>query len=203
MLPTRAYADPLPPFSAGLRSQPSPHDVRPAFVVAAAAADVDRFPEAPLTRLAARTTTEAVRLIERWRPRVVAIDWDLPDTFDGAVISGAARQAGFTAILATTATPERAPAALKAGCHALLLKPLSTNLIAARVGRLCREVPAVPAAARAAAALQQWGTNRTWPDMTCPTCAQQGPVGFEFSSHRRAWYACLACDAVWLGVRRE
>jgi DNA-binding response OmpR family regulator len=177
--------------------------VRPAFVVAASPADVDRFPEAPLTRLAARTTAEAVRLIERWRPRVVAIDWDLPDTFDGEVISGAARQAAFTAILVTIAMPERAPAALKAGCHAVLLKPLSTNLIAARVGRLCREVPAVPAAARAAAALQQCGTNRTWPDMTCPTCAQQGPVGFEFSSHRRVWYACLACDAVWLDVRRE
>jgi CheY-like chemotaxis protein len=203
MLPTRAYADPLPPFSAGTRAQPSPQDVRPAFVVAVAAVDVDRFPESSLTRLAARTTAEAVRLIERWRPRVVAIDWDLPEAFDGPAISSAARQTGFTAILVTTAVPERAPAALKAGCHAVLLKPFAPNLIAARVGRLCREVPTVPAAVRAAALLQQCGTNRTWPDLECPTCDHAGAVGFEFSSHRRTWYACLACDSVWLGMRRE
>jgi CheY-like chemotaxis protein len=203
MLPTRAYADPLPPFSAGARAQPSTDDARPVFVLAVAAPDVEIFPAAGFTRIAARTTTEAIRLIERWRPRVAAIDWDLPDEFDGAAISSAARQTAFTAILGTTAKPERAPAAIKAGSHAVLLKPFSPNLIAARVGRLCREVPTVPAALRAAAALQLCGTNRTWSDMACPTCSQTGAVGFEFASHRRTWYACLACDGVWLGARRE
>src|SRR5688572_8245626 len=203
MLPTRAYDDPAASFSAGARAQLSPDDARPVFVVAASAADVEYFPAAPFTRIAARTTVEAIRLIERWRPRVVAIDWDLPEEFDGPAISSTARQTAFTAILVTTAIPERAPAALKAGCHAVLLKPFAPNLIAARLGRLCREVPMVPAAARAAAALQQCGTNRTWPDMECPKCDHQGAVGFEFSSHRRSWYACLACDSVWLGIRRE
>jgi CheY-like chemotaxis protein len=202
MLPTRAYIHPLAPFSTGSRPQPSAEDARQAFVVAVAAADVDAFPEAPLTRFAARNTADAIRLIERWRPRVAAIDWDVPE-FDGIAISAAARQVGSTAILVTMTSPERAPSALKAGCHAVLLKPYAPNLIAARVGRLCREVPTIPAAIRAAAALQQNGTNRTWPDTACPKCSKLGAVGFEFSSHRRTWYACLACDSVWLGVRRE
>jgi CheY-like chemotaxis protein len=201
MLPSRAYAQPLAPFSAG-RPHPTAEDARNTFVVAVAAADLDKYPEAPLARLAARSTVEAIRLIERTRPRVVAIDWDVPE-FDGPAITAAARQNGSTAILVTTQQPDLAPAALKAGCHALLLKPLAPNLIAARVGRLCREVQAMPASARAAAALQQTGTNRTWADLACPKCTKPGAVGFEFSSHRRTWYACLACDAVWLGTRRE
>jgi CheY-like chemotaxis protein len=201
MLPTRAYADPLPQFSAGIRPQPSPADARPALVVAVAASDVERFPATPFTRLAARNTTEAVRLLERWRPRVVAIDWDSAD-FDGVAICTAARQVAATAILVLTEFPERAPVALKAGCHAVLLKPFVPNLLAARIGRLCREVPLAPSF-RATVAAQQPGTNRTWPDVVCPTCGHQGSVGFEFSSHRRTWYACLACEAVWLGVRRE
>ena len=202
MLPTRAYAHPLAPFSAGSRAQPLPEDARQAFVVAVAVADVGAFPEGPLTRFTARSTAEAIHLIERWRPRVAAIDWDLPE-FDGPAISAAARQIGSTAILVTTGMPHRAPSALKAGCHAVLLKPYAPNLIAARLGRLCREVPTMPAAIRAAAVLQQNGTNRTWPDVACPTCDKPGAVGFEFASHRRTWYACLACDSVWLGIRRE
>jgi CheY-like chemotaxis protein len=202
MLPTRAYVHPLAPFSTGRHSQPSPDDARQAFVVAVAPADVDAFPEAPLARFTARDTADAIRLIERRRPRVAAIDWDLAE-FDGIAIAAAARQVGSTAILVTTGSVERAPSALKAGCHGVLLKPFAPNLLAARVGRLCREVPAMPAAVRAAATLQQNGTNRTWPDIACPTCTTPGAVGFEFSSHRRTWYACLACEAVWLGPRRE
>jgi len=203
MSPIRAYGDPVAPSAARTRPPPSPEDAPPALILAVAAADVESFPAIPFTRLAARSTAEAIRLIERWRPRVVAIDWDLPEEFDGPAITRAARQTGVTAVLVTTAVPATAPAALKAGCHAVLLKPFAPNLIAARVGRLCREVPTVPAAARAAAALQQCGTNRTWPDMECPKCDHQGAVSFEFSSHRRSWYACLACDSVWLDARRE
>jgi CheY-like chemotaxis protein len=201
MLPTRAYADPLPPFSAGVRSQPSPADARPALVVAVAASDVERFPTAPFTRLAARNTSEALRLMERWRPRVLAVDWDLADV-DGVAICTAARQNTATAILVLTGSAERAPLALKAGCHGVLLKPCAPNLLAARIGRLCREVPIAPSF-RATAPAQQPGTNRMWPDVACPKCGHQGSVGFEFSSHRRTWYACLACDSVWLGTRRE
>lgn len=202
MLPPRAYAEPLPPFSANLRAHPAPTDSRPPLVVAVPAHDVDRFPAAPYSRWAARTTAEAVRLIERTRPRVVAVDWDVPE-LEAVAICAAARQVGPVGILALMEKPELAPAALKAGCHSLLLKPFSLNLAAARVGRLCREMPAAAAASRLGASLQQWGTNRTWPEVHCPQCKEGNAVCFEYSSHRRSWYACLACEHTWLGPRRE
>lgn len=199
MLPTRAY---LPPFSAGVRAEPAANDSRPALIVAVAASDVDRFPEEPYVRFAARNTPEALRLIERWQPRVVAVDWDSQE-FDGTQICAAARQLPGTGVLVTLDVPERAPTALKAGCHAVLLKPLTLNLVAARVGRLSRELPTAAVAARLAEKLGQFGTNRTWPEIACPNCARAGAVGFEYSSHRRTWFACLACDSVWLGRRQE
>ena len=202
MLPPRAYAEPLPPFSANLRAHPAPTDSRPPLIVAVAAADVERFPNAPYFRFAARTTPEAVRLIERYRPRVIAVDWDL-DTFDHSAICGAARQAAPVGILAVMAEPDRAPGALKAGCHAILLKPFTVNLVAARLGRRCREMPAAAAASRRGAARPQGGTNRPWPEAECPKCHQGNAVCFEYSSHRRSWYACLGCDHAWLGPRRE
>jgi CheY-like chemotaxis protein len=201
MLPTRAYSD-LLPFPAGTRDEVTASDARPALIVAVAAADVEQFPTGPMARTAARNTTDALRLIERWRPRIVALDWDSQE-FDGTQICGAARQIPGTGVLVTTAVPEHAPAALKAGCHALLLKPLTLNLVAARIGRLCRELPTAAAAARLAEKLGQFGTNRTCPEIACPNCSQAGAVGFEYSSHRRTWYACLGCESVWLGRRRE
>jgi CheY-like chemotaxis protein len=202
MLPPRAYVEPVAPFSANVRAQSSPADARPPFVVAVAPSEVERFPTAPYARFAARTTSEAMRLIERWRPRVIAVDWDLPE-LDAAAICAAARQHGPTGILAVMADAETAVAALKAGCHAILLKPFSLNLVAARLGRLCREMPAAMAATRLGTSLPQWGTNRAWPDVACPNCGQGGAVCFEYSSHRRSWYACLPCEHVWLGTRRE
>jgi CheY-like chemotaxis protein len=202
MLPPRAYSEPLPPFSSSVRAHAAPTDSRPPLIVAVAPQDVERFPAAPFARFAARTTTEAVRLVERWRPRVIAIDWDIAE-FDPGAICNAARQHAPVGILAVMAAPERAPAALKAGCHAVLLKPFSLNLVAARLGRLCREMPAAAAATRLGATLQQWGTNRTWPDVHCLKCGEANAVCFEYSSHRRSWFACLACEHVWLGPRRE
>jgi CheY-like chemotaxis protein len=202
MLPTRAYSDLLPPFSAGTRAEPSPADARPTLIVAVAASEVDRFPTGAFARFAARNTGDALRLIERWRPRVVAVDWDVED-FDGKQICAAARQTAGTGVLVTMNGPEHAPAALKAGCHALLLKPLTVNLVAARLGRLVRELPTAAVASRLAEKLGQFGTNRTWPDVACPKCSQAGAVGFEYSSHRRTWYACMGCEAVWLGRRQE
>jgi DNA-binding response OmpR family regulator len=202
MLPPRAYAEPLPPFSSNVRAHASPTDSRPPLIVAVAAQDLERFPAAAYARFAARTTTEAVRLIERSRPRVIAVDWDL-DEFDHSIICGAARQAAPVGILALIAEPTSAPSALKAGCHAILLKPITVNLVAARLGRLCREMPAAAAASRLGASLQQWGTNRIWPEVHCPKCNEANAVCFEYSSHRRSWYACLGCEHVWLGARRE
>jgi CheY-like chemotaxis protein len=202
MLPPRAYSEPLPAFSSNVRAHPAPTDSRPSLIVAVASADIERFPATPYARVAARTTAEAVRLIERSRPRVIAIDWDLAE-IDPAAICAAARQQAPVGVLVVTETPQRAPLALKAGCHSILLKPFSINLAAARLGRLCREMPAATAASRLGAAPQQWGTNRTWPDVKCTKCHEPNAVCFEYSSHRRSWFACLACEHVWLGPRRE
>lgn len=202
MLPPRAYAEPLPAFSSNVRAHPAPTDSRPPLIVAVAADDLERFPASPYARFVARTTTEAVRLIERWQPRAIAVDWGL-DEFDHSAICAAARQAAPVGILALMSGPDRAASALKAGCHAILLKPITVNLVAARLGRLCREMPAAAAASRLGATLQQWGTNRTWPAVKCPNCNQGNAVCFEYSSHRRSWYACLACEHAWLGARRE
>ena len=202
MLPPRAYSDPLPPFSSGARAEPSGADAKMALVIAVAASEVDHYPTAPFARFTARSTSDAVRLVERWRPRVVAIDWDVEE-FDAAAICTAARQVPGAGILATTKSPERAPAALKAGCHAVLLKPFAPNLLVARLGRLAREMPSPAIAGRLAEKLGQFGTNRTWQRLACPKCSNGGAVSFEHSSHRRSWFACLACDSVWLGRRQE
>lgn len=202
MLPTRAYADPLPPFSTGARAEASAADARKTLIVIASPSDLEQYPSTPFARLAARTTTEALRLLERWKPRVVAIDWNA-DGFAPREICVAATRLPGTGVLVTMAAPEDAPAALKAGCHAVLLKPLTLNLVAARLGRLARELPTAAAATRLAQQLGQFGTHRMWAAIACPQCGKGGAVGFEFSSHRRSWYACLDCDAVWLGRRQE
>jgi DNA-binding response OmpR family regulator len=204
MLPTRAYAD-IPRLSPGPNAGPTPRpqgDTRAALVVATAAADVEKFPAATFTRYPVHTTTEALRLIETARPRVVAVDWDVPE-IDGTQVCAAALKFPLTGVLVTMSAPETAPAALKAGCHAILLKPFAPNLLVARIGRLSRELPATPTAMRAARAMHQCGTNRVWPDTHCPTCAAPSATSFEFYSYRRMWYACLSCDAVWLGPRQE
>jgi DNA-binding response OmpR family regulator len=202
MLPTRAYSDNVPRLSPGGTPARPSSDARASLVVAVAEIDVERFPAAAFTRYPVHTTNEALRLIETTRPRVVVIDWDVP-YIDGPQVCSAARKFAQTAVLVVMNTPERAPGALRSGCHAILLKPFAPNLVAARVGRLSRELPLAPVAVRAAAAMQQTGTNRVWPDTPCPKCNTPAATSFEFSSYRRMWYACLGCDAVWLGPRQE
>jgi glutamate dehydrogenase/leucine dehydrogenase len=46
------------------------------------------------------------------------------------------------------------------------------------------------------------GTNVVFNDANCPSCDQAGIVGFDAASHRRMWYACLACSGVWMGPDR-
>lgn len=209
MLPTRAYTTNVPPFSPGGRTAaqtPVPGataaDTRPTLVVASGGPDADRLAASSFQRLAVATTAEAIRAIERNQPRVVAVDWDT-EGIDGATVCAAAKALPYTGILVISAEPSRIPAALKAGCHAVLLRPFFPNLVAARLGRLSREIPTTPSAMRGLAALQLVGTNRVWPDASCPQCGAEGAVSFEFSSYRRMWYACLPCEHVWLGPRRE
>lgn len=200
MLPTRAYGE-IPRVSPGGATRPQA-EARAAFVVATAVETVEYFAASGFKRYAVHTTAEALRMIETARPRVVAIDWDVP-AIDGPLVCAAALKFPLTGVLVAMASSEMAPAALKAGCHAILLKPFAPNLVAARVGRLSRELPSTPAAMRAATAMHQCGTNREWPGTACPTCNTAPAVSFEFHSYRRMWYACLACDAVWLGPRQE
>jgi DNA-binding response OmpR family regulator len=116
-------------------------------------------------------------------------------------------------VLMTTSETASVPDVLLAGCDAILLKPFAENLLFARIGRLLRSrseqlqlrARRGDGASDFSARLQQplATTNRAWPDTRCLSCGQGGAVSFEFSSHRRSWYACLACKKVWMGKRQE
>src|SRR5687768_6387217 len=56
--------------------------------------------------------------------------------------------------------------------------------IAARLGRLSRELPTDPATTRVANTLGAVGTNRTWPEIACLRCSQPSAVSFEYSNRR-------------------
>ena len=196
MLPSRAYATPLPPLAS--TAQKSAAEDRAKFVVAVDRSELNVFELPAFTLLPVHNTTDALTLIERMQPRIVAVDWDSPE-LDGDQLVRAARRLPQTSVLVATAAPESAPAAIKCGCHAVLLKPFTLNLLAARIGRLCRERIFWSGGRKA----QDSGTNRTWPSTSCPKCSAPGATSFEFSSYRRMWYACLACEAVWLGKRQE
>src|SRR5829696_2919089 len=135
MLPTHAYLDSIPRLSPGGTAPRPLVDSNAAIVIAAANGDSERFAAANFTRYPVHTTNEALRLIETARPRVVVIDWDVPQ-IDGPQVCSAARKFAQTGVLVVMNTPDRAPSALKAGCHAILLKPFAPNLVAARIGRL-------------------------------------------------------------------
>jgi DNA-binding response OmpR family regulator len=150
------------------------------------------------------TAVAAAERIEQLRPGVVIVDLDTPGV-DGAAICQTASKLTPAHVLVTTATPQRVPAALRAGCHAVLLKPFAPNLLAARLGRLMRERPQQQRlrSLRGNAYTSVDGTNRVWEAVACPHCQTAGATGFEFHSHRRMWFACLACGNVWLGARQE
>jgi DNA-binding response OmpR family regulator len=106
--------------------------------VAVSKSDVAHYPCGAATAVAAVTTAAAMQSLEQLRPAIVVIDWDLA-ALDAATVCRAATQRASTIVLITTQVPDRVPAALKCGCHAVLLKPFTVNLAAARLGRLCRD----------------------------------------------------------------
>jgi len=185
------------------RVQPAPVESRQV-LIAVVGPDAEVCALASFERHVPQHTGDALRLIERERPGVVVVDFDLT-AFDGAAIARAAALQPAASVLAVMSRPEMAPAALKAGSHAVLLKPFAPNLMAARLGRLVREraqqirLRGFAGAGRPA----ELGTNRVWPKTPCPRCAANGATSFEFFSHRRMWYACLGCEHVWLGKRQE
>jgi DNA-binding response OmpR family regulator len=160
------------------------------------------------------TASQALSDIPRTSPRVVITELSLPDG-DGVEVCRAVRAAmnRGAAILVTTAAVERVPAAIAAGCNGVLLKPFAPNLLFARLGRLRDEGRALRMRSRRQLAkahhlierseLLLAGTNKVWPTTNCPKCGNSGATSFDYSSYRRMWYACLACENVWIAARQE
>jgi DNA-binding response OmpR family regulator len=196
----RAHPETIVPSASWQSATPEYQDARPLVLLAVDPLDVSLFGAGPFTRVLARNTEEAVRVIDRQRPRLAVLDLDLAD-MDGLGVCTAAAAANASTLV-MTAEVERVPPALKAGCDAVLLKPFAPNLLATRLARLLREIgqSRMP---RAPHANGHRGTNRVWADTRCPTCGAPGATSFDFSSYRRMWYACLSCEAVWLGKRQE
>ena len=166
-------------------------------------------------RVATTTSTEAAKQLLHRHPLALVIA-DLTST--GMDAFEICRQAKALTqpppVLVTTADVECVPDALAAGCDGVLLKPFAPNLLFARIGRLTRarsemlrtrarqsHLKTTHLAERSDALLA--GTNREWPNTHCPYCDHHGVTSFEFCSHRRSWYACLACKKVWIAKRQE
>ena len=199
-----------------LSTSPAP-GVLPEALFVGAEPVADAYSRALGQRFRVRTAFSTNAVMERINvapPAVVVADLDAPRV-EGVLVCRLIAAMGLPPpVLVTTAEAERVPDALIAGCSAVLLKPFAPNLLCARVGRLLcawsvelrlRAQRATTRAAhlREACALPAAGTNRVWPDTACPHCTARGAVAFEFSSYRRAWYACLECRKVWLGRRQE
>jgi DNA-binding response OmpR family regulator len=164
----------------------------------------------------AATVDGALRALERTPPSLVVTELSLAGAAGaGNVICRAAKQLSVPAtILVTTTEVDQVPDAILAGCDAVLLKPFAPNLLFARLGRLVRSrstelrYRAVRERAKSVHLHERYGlllsgTNQQWPNTHCPYCMHQGVTSFEFTSYRRAWYACLDCRKVWLAKRQE
>lgn len=160
------------------------------------------------------TADAALQSLMRVSPAMVVTELDLSDG-PGEEICRRAKQLRVPpTVLVMTPAAERVPSALVAGCDGVLLKPFAPNLLHARIGRLLR-ARAVELRLRAQrqyakavylserSELLAARTNVEWPSTHCPHCAHQGVTSFEYASHRRAWFACLACQKVWISRRQD
>ena len=172
-------------------------------VIALDPIDSTRFPTAATRAYTAQSTNHAIGLIEEFRPRLVAVDWDYPASDATKIVAAAQRVIPLVGIFVVTACAEHVPAILRTGCHAVMLKPLITNLVAARLGRLLRQLPAAAAANRLGFQFRWKGTIQHYPDVCCPRCESADAVCFDFAAHRRAWFACTTCDHTWHGVQKH
>ena len=198
----RAHPEPIGHYAPALRSQVSPTSSATATVLFAVP-ETDRsvYSGDQFTRFFAHTAADAARMLAMHAPRVVVLDWDAA-ALQPADVAATLKTTPATSCLATTGDVAHVPSILKAGCHAVLLKPFAPNLLAARLGRLIRETVFTSGGTLVRPGWQT-GTNRVWPDIACPTCGTRGATSFDFASYRRTWFACLACEATWLGKRQE
>jgi DNA-binding response OmpR family regulator len=160
------------------------------------------------------TAGAALQALGRTPPALVVMELDLSDGPGEEICRRAKALTTPATVLVTTPQAERVPSALVAGCDAVLLKPFAPNLLYARLGRLlrARSVELRMRAHRQQAKslhLKEQGellaarTNREWSNTHCPYCQHRGVTSFEYTSHRRAWYACLECKKVWIAHRQE
>lgn len=139
------------------------------------------------------TVATAKEYLRRVRPGLVILEMDVTGAMTADICREAKSYDPPAAVLVTTAVVEKVPAALAAGCDGVLLRPFPPNLFYGRIGRLLR----------AHRSKRERGTNREWPDVHCPHCHHKGVTSFEYASHRRAWYACLSCNHVWLAKEQD
>jgi DNA-binding response OmpR family regulator len=174
---------------------------------------VSRLPQ-DVRVTAVHTWDAAMASLTRVNPALVVTELDLGGGSGEELCRAAKSLAMPPTVLVTTSIAERVPPALVAGCDAVLLKPFAPNLLYARVGLLLRErsmalrLRAACQAAKSAHLIEKStlvvaGTNRVWPHANCPYCQHVGVTSFDHASHRREWYACLACSKVWIAKRRE
>ncbi len=160
------------------------------------------------------TAAAALHVLARTAPALVVTELDLGDGPGEEICRRAKTLATPATVLVTTPTAERVPSAIAAGCDGVLLKPFAPNLLYARIGRLLRSrsvelrLRAQRQYAKSAHLKEQVEmltarTNREWPNTFCPYCQHRGVTSFEHTSHRRAWYACMACNKVWIARRLE
>jgi CheY-like chemotaxis protein len=142
----------------------------------------------------ASSEEHARRALRAYQPTLVITELVLPEG-DGVSLCRESKTFGVDApsVLAVTSMTERVPEMLKAGCDAVLVKPFAPNLLYARIGRLLR--------LRAETAVER-ATNVVFKDACCTSCGRGGIVGFDSAGRARMWYACLACDKVWIGPER-
>lgn len=150
---------------------------------------VDREPAlqllAPALRNAFALTTHSDvaagrEALQRVQPALAIVDADMVGAAAAAFCRTAKAVASRPAVLVTTEDVRTVPGLLAAGCDEVLLKPYAPQLLYTRIRRLLRS-PRPPAHSS-----------------SCPHCGQNAATRFEFASHRRAWFACLACNRVWL-----
>ena len=162
----------------------------------------------------AANAATALQMLGRFEPALVVTELDLSDGPGEDICRRAKTLATPATVLVTTAQAERVPNALAAGCDGVLLKPFAPNLLYARLGRLLRSrsvelrmrahrQQAKSAHLKEQVELLAARSNHEWPNTYCPYCQHRGVTSFEYTSHRRSWYACLSCNKVWIAHRQE
>jgi DNA-binding response OmpR family regulator len=146
------------------------------------------------------TVAAALPRLRALEQTIIVTNLSLPDG-DGVQLCTAAKTSGRTVlVLVCTSELARVPRALKAGCDSVLIKPFAPNLLYARLGRLTRDLQTRAAFPGATLCV---GTNQEWPALGCPACHHSGAISFDATSLRRAWYACLSCEHVWIAKREK